>query len=435
MTMTEEKRVLKNGIALYSIKNPASHGFFISLFLKAGAIYEAADESGITHFLEHVTIRNVNAVMGGGLYTLLDRHGIEFNASTYSEMVQFYLCGASVNFDVASEVIGALYSPVILSAEEISTERGRIKAEIRENDEKNSITGVSNAVVHEGTRLSGSITGTLGSVSKITKSRLEEYRKKVFTPENLFLYVTGSFDESNLDKLAELVGAWELRPGEEKKNIATVSKKFGRRDGKVTLKSADFTMLRFNFDMDMSKVSVAASDLLYDILFGGYNSKFFIEMSERRGLVYDISGNVERYKNIGTLAFSFEIKRDALYEAVGLSLDILRDVSSRLLTEGECMKAGYVDNAEMLYDDNRDLNFTFAYDNHIMNEGYLTLTERAERYKAVTPEEIRNTAREIFAPENLTLVIKGKKKHIDTERIEALIKDYKKDFIKGFNEK
>ncbi len=430
MTMTEEKRVLKNGIALYSIKNPSSHGFFISLFLKAGAIYESADESGITHFLEHVTIRNVNAAMGGGLYTLLDRYGIEFNASTYSEMVQFYLSGASSNFNVAADVISKIYSPIILSTDEISTERNRIKAEIRENDEKNSTVGVSNSVVHEGTSLAGSITGTLGSVSKITKSRLENYRKNVFTPKNIFIYVTGNFDEENIERLSTILGAWDLKEGAEKDNMAPVSKNFGKREGKVTLKSADFTMLRFNFDMDMSRVCVPDSDLVYDILFGGYNSKFFIEMSEKRGLVYDISGNVERYKNIGTFAFSYEIKYDAIYEAVKLSLDILYDISHRLLTEEECMKAGYVDNAEMLYDDNRDLNFTFAYDNHIMSEGYLTLKERADRYKAVTVEAIRLAARKIFAPENLTLVIKGKKKHIDIERIEKLIENYKNEFYK-----
>ena len=59
--MREEKRILKNQIALYSLRNPSSHGFFISLFLKAGAIYESPDEAGITHFLEHITIRNINA--------------------------------------------------------------------------------------------------------------------------------------------------------------------------------------------------------------------------------------------------------------------------------------------------------------------------------------------------------------------------------------
>jgi hypothetical protein len=41
--------------------------------------------------------------MNGELYPLLDKHGIEFNASTYSEMVQFYITGAKSNFNIAAE--------------------------------------------------------------------------------------------------------------------------------------------------------------------------------------------------------------------------------------------------------------------------------------------------------------------------------------------
>ncbi|MBQ1260811.1 MAG: insulinase family protein, partial [Clostridia bacterium] len=85
--MREISYKTKNGINIYGIKNPAQHGFYISLFLRAGIMYEAADEVGITHFLEHILIRNVNRVMNGRLYETCDRYGIEFNASTYAEMV------------------------------------------------------------------------------------------------------------------------------------------------------------------------------------------------------------------------------------------------------------------------------------------------------------------------------------------------------------
>ena len=88
----EQKRIAKNGISVYSFTNKDNHSFFISMFLKAGCMYESDGENGITHFLEHVAIRNVNKLMGGSMYRELDRLGMEFNASTYSEMVQFYIC-------------------------------------------------------------------------------------------------------------------------------------------------------------------------------------------------------------------------------------------------------------------------------------------------------------------------------------------------------
>ena len=121
----EQSRVTKNGVTIYDYKNPALHSFYISLFIRAGSMHE--EISGITHFFEHAAIRNVGALMEGGLYPTLDRVGMEFNASTYSEMVQFYITGASANFDLAAEIIARILSPIVLSASEIKTERERRK--------------------------------------------------------------------------------------------------------------------------------------------------------------------------------------------------------------------------------------------------------------------------------------------------------------------
>ena len=420
----ERMRILKNGIRLYSYKNPALHSFYISLFLRAGSMYESDAESGITHFLEHVAIRNVNATMGGGLYPLLDKYGIEFNAATYSEMVQFYVGGASKNFQIGAEILSQLMKPIVLSASEISTERDRIKAEIRENDDRSSLATFTAGIVHAQTSLARPITGTVGSVNRIGRSRLEAYRRRVFTKENLFLYVTGAFEEEDLDALAELFEGYGLAEGEPHENVAPTPADFFRRDGRVQLKNGDYTMVRFSFDMDMSKISVEESDLLYDILLGGYNSRFFIELSERRGIFYDLSGATERYRNIGTLSFYYEVRPDAVTEAVALTLGLLKEMCETILSEEECMKAGYVDNAYMLYDDPRELNFTFAYDNHVLAAGYESLSERAQRYASVTPERINEVFRQVFRRESLTLTVKGNRKRIDVRSLECLIDDF-----------
>lgn len=416
----EEQRVTKNGVVIYDYKNPSLHGFFISVYLRAGSMHES--HPGITHFLEHAAIRNVNSVMNGELYSILDKLGIEFNASTFTEMVQFYVSGASQNFDIAAEIIAKLLSPIVLSAAEIKTERDRIKAEIRESDDKGSLSNFANNIVHGDTTLANMITGSLATVEKISVKRLEEYRRSVMTSENIFFYVSGSYSEENLNKLASEIEKYSIDKGVKNENIAPVSPNFGKRVERVHLKNADFTMLRFNFDMDMSQVNMAEADLLYDMLLCGYNSRFFIEMSEKRGLFYDISGSSERYNNIGNLVFSFEVRGGSIYDAVQTTIDLLGEIKRVSPSPDEMMKAGFVTNAYLLYDNPRDLNFTFAYDNHILSSGYKSVEDRAERYKAITPERMREVASEVFRPENLTLAIKGNKKKIDTPRLEEMIK-------------
>ena len=421
----EKKIIAKNGIEIYSYNNPTLHGFSISLFLRAGLMYEREDEQGITHFLEHVLIRNINKQRDGKLYATLDRHGVEFNAATYSEMVQFYVQGASGNFSVGADVIAAFFNPIILSADEIAAERKRIKAEIREGDEKNSMASFSAAQVYFDTSLAGSITGTNKSVDRISLTRLEEYRKRVFIKENLFIYVTGSFDQDDLSRLCRLVGAVKLDEARDDDdihtNIAPVSRYFGKRDAMIAVKNADYTSVRFSFDMDLESVDDNAADILYDMLISGYSSPFFIEMSEERGLFYDTSGAVEKFKNIGSFYFGYEVKERDVYDAAEITVDILNDYARNLREPSEIIKAGYVDNAPLLYDDMRELNFTLAYDNHIMDAGYSTLEDRIEAYRAVTAEKIRDTADALFRRRNLTLTIKGNKKKIDTNRLKEIL--------------
>ena len=398
----------KNKIKIYSYKNPALHGFFISLFLRSGSMYESDSECGITHFLEHILVRNVNKIYQMGLYSMLDRYGLEFNASTYAEMVQFYLSGASPSF-----------SPIVLSRDEVDAERRRIKAEIRENDDKNSMSSFAMSEVYPDTSLKNSITGTNKSVDRISVTRLEEYRRRVFTRDNLFFYVTGNYDDSDLRSFAQMVGEVDIAEpsGEPRDNIAPIPQNFGKRGGRVAVKNSDYTMVRFNFDLDMTRLSSPIIDLVYDNLFAGYNSPFFIKMSEEQGLFYDISGSTERYRNIGTLYFSFEVKEKDVYDAVSSAVDILNSFKKNGVSESECMKAGYTENAPLLYDDAREMNFTLAYDSHIMKLAYKDIEERRRAYEAVTHEQIRLGAREIFTPENLVLTVKGNKKKIDQERL------------------
>ena len=417
----ENKTIAKNGIPIYSYVNPASHGFFISLFLRLGSMYESERDNGITHFLEHIAIRNVNKIMGGELYSTLDKYAIEFNASSFSEMVQFYLAGAKENVGVAIDIVEKLFVPISLSREDIDAERDRIKAEIREADDVGSLSAFTQKTVWENTSLSRPITGTLGGVSKITRSRIEDYRYKNFTKDNLFLYVTGNVTDSDIEKLASSIGKYELNTGVYHDNLAPVPSGFGKRGGNVALKNADFTKVCYTFDLDMSRLSMPEIDLMYDTMLGGYSSKFFIEMSEKRGLFYDISGSVERYGNIGTLSFSYEVKEQRLLEATELTVDILRKIKTELLSDGELFKASYVDNAMMLYDDNRELNFTMAYDNHILGMRYKSLEDRRAAYKSITPERFRTVAGTIFTPDNLNLTLKGKQKKIDLDNLKAII--------------
>ncbi len=417
----EQQYQTKSGINIYTYKNDNLNGFYLSLFAKGGSMYENEGYCGITHFLEHLSIRNINSRMQGGLYRMLDLYGLEFNASTYPEMVQFYISGAKEHFARAVKILCMLFHPLTLSKAEIDTERLRIKAELREGDTKNSLSEFTAEVLYPDTTLRLPILGTNASLDRITQKRLNELHKSLFSVDNVFFYLTGATDDGAIDTLLQEIQSYDIPRAEKRENLAPITQFFGKRNAAVHIKNADYTLLRFSFDMDMTKVSEAESDLLYDILFTGYNSRFFMEMSENRGICYDISGGLDRYLNIGALYFTCEVKREKLLEAVELSVKILREMKRNLLTKEQIISAPYVDNAYLLYDDIRELNFTFAYDCHILNSGYASLEDRRRAYSSVTPERIREISRLIFTADNCTLTIKGAKKKIPVDTLHEIL--------------
>ena len=167
------------GIPVYSYPNPHLHSFCLCLYVKAGPMYEGKGENGITHFLEHVVIRNVNRLMDGELYQTLDRLGLSLNGATCKEFVHFSVSGASVHFREAARIFLKLLEPLALSEEEVDTERKRILAEIREYDRGKSLEARTERAVWEGTSLTRTIAGKKKRLKRMGKEELAEWEVKV----------------------------------------------------------------------------------------------------------------------------------------------------------------------------------------------------------------------------------------------------------------
>ena len=118
---------------------------------------------------------------------------------------------------------------------------------------------------------------------------------------------------------------------------------------------------------------------------------------------------------------TFELREARLYEALELVVELLGRLKTDLLPCERCMYSTYVDNSPMLLDSPRELNFTMAYDNHVMDMGYPDLDARTRAYAAVTPERIRDVFATILTRDNLTFTMKGRKKTVDLHRVEQIL--------------
>lgn len=418
----EERFETKNQLPLYAYRSEGLHGFCLCVYARAGVLYETPNEVGVSHFVEHIVFRNIDRLYDGKLYDLLDGAGLTFSAATYKEFMQFCITGATAHFSLAADIMTKLFEPLSphLRGEIFEAERGRIRAEIREYDEKSSLEYVTKHEVWRGTPLENMITGTLGGVSRLTHAACERARREIFASDNCFFYVTGKFDADDLRDLTEKIERYSLYEPIGRRNRAPVPRAFCNRPKTVLLRDSSYYMVEMCFDVDMMATEKPTRTLFYDRLFAGENCLFFKELSERSGYIYSYDAKLEEYGHAGNLSVSYEVARKDLEKSLEKAIELferIKDDASGL----SLSKAYYTENACLLLDNAEDLNWTMAYENHILEDRSESISTRKERYERVTEENICRLARDIFKRSNLVIGIKGRKKHVDIEAIETIL--------------
>ncbi len=412
------EQILPNGIRVLDRRNTRYHSFCIGVYLPAGCMYEQEKQNGITHLFEHSVFRNIKSMYSDNFYNLLTAHGLYFNACTYREFIQFEISGIPSGADFATEILMGIFRPLQLSREDYLAEMGRIKAEIRENDERNTVKALLNNRVWEGTPLANAITGRCGSLSRISRKQLEEYRKSIFFAGNVLVCLTGNIPQRQTETVMKLLSSVALHsPQPSRTNLAPVPANFRSRPLTVHTASGRYCTMALGFDIDNVKCPVGVRDLLHVILFSGDDAMFFQRLSEDKPLLYSYDAVMEQYRNISNMQVSFEIDPADL-------VSVLREI--RLLLEDlrngrfsfELNRQKQLTQWQIQQDYVCDYNWAIAYDNCILGEEPVREDlPLLGRYEKVSREEMVRCARDIFRKSNMTLAIRGPKRKIIKEDI------------------
>lgn len=407
----EQQIITTNNIPLYYYPNQYLHKFCISLYIKAGIMYEKKEEKGISHFWEHLIYRNIDNAMKNDLKKKLDKIGAYFNACTYKEIIVVDICASSENFNECVKILTKIFEPYNITKDDFEIEKKRIKSEIREDDDKSSIDHIANKTVWKGTNLTFSITGSNKSLDRISLDQVKKFNKKTLTSNNIFFYVTGAFSDENIKTLQKAIEKYPLESSKKPKtNLAEIPKNFFNRDKAIKIKKADYTEICFSFDIDSSKYTRAELNLLFSILFHGECSKIHQALSNKTGLIYSYNSVLEQYKNLGQIYFSFEVKAKRLLEATERVILTLKKLKRGIDDELDFAKPSYSLNAQIDLDEPERLNWIMGYENHILEQNYKDIESRKNAHEIVTKERMNEIINEIFVPSNLVVALKTEHK-------------------------
>ena len=125
-----QKTALKNGLkVLYQKKAGAS--LAIQALINTGSMYEAPQERGIAHFLEHMLFEGTTKRPTTlAITNEIERIGGEFNAYTTHERTCFYIKVLQKHFSKAVEILADILQHPLFLPEQIEKEKYIVLKEI-----------------------------------------------------------------------------------------------------------------------------------------------------------------------------------------------------------------------------------------------------------------------------------------------------------------
>jgi predicted Zn-dependent peptidase len=407
--LRHHERVLGNGLRVLVVPTRAAHRAVVTMLLRVGSRYENADDNGISHFLEHMLYR------GSPSYQTAHQQALAFEelgASLYAATQADY---GSMSLSLPPESLARavpIFAEVVAKPRfsKIEIERGIVREEILEDlDDEGRQIDADNLVrelVYGSHPLGFTITGSLEQLSRFDRTMLRKHHARHYTAENAILCFAGAVQPETCFRLAK--AHFGRLPRGSRVDVAPVDlTQQGPRVLHVPNISSQTTLrLAFRAVSDHDPREPAL-EMLLRVLDDGMSTRLYERLCDAKGLCYDVGALFESYEDDGVFDVAAEVQHERVVE-------VAREIA-RLLTQ---LATTPPSQAELDRAKSRNLWQTLAMtDDPEGIGGYYALAalsglaptpgHRHAQLLAVTPEDVRSVADQVFRADRLSLVTVG----------------------------
>jgi predicted Zn-dependent peptidase len=297
--MKFQKKVLANGLTVLFEKRDVDVTT-VMLGVRYGSAYDSVEEKGMAHFIEHLCFKGTKERTAKEIIDELEKIGGDVNAFTSDETTCYHVKLPSNHLNVAMDVLFDIFFNPIFPEEDVEKEASVICEEIkmyRDNPMRYSLEKMEENLYEAPFGISG--TGKAEIVRVMTREQLLGKHDKIYTPENSILSVVGNNDFEEIVKMAEKLSGDKDKSEMELNFPEIILRSRNNEEKRDGLEQAN-VVLGVHFPKANEKESYAA-EVFSAILGQGMSSKLFMEVREKRGLVYGVKSYLDNGKNFGYL--------------------------------------------------------------------------------------------------------------------------------------
>jgi len=428
MNHSYRKTTLHNGLRVIKLRMPQVHSVAASMYVKCGPRFETAQESGISHFVEHMLFKGTAAYPDSrAISAAFDNIGADVNGSTLPEYSEFSLIVHPRHLDQGLRIFGDLLTASTFDAKEIENEKEIIAEELcRYRDDAGDIVNLDELAYNLMWPTKSTLYSALGSdetIMSFTRDRLVEHYRRYYVPSNMVLSIAGNFEHSRVDALTqEIFGglSGEIEPCEpEYETDVSFPRTFFRkmptrmRYMKLCQKACSYR------DPNLLAVLIVC-----DVLGGGAASRLFSTLREEHGLVYDVSAGAALYSDVGSIDIVTSTNRSKLLPTLKCILEQIGILRNEGVGEEELarVKDRVACQMDFLLDSPIDLSEWFGVRELLTSPEKLeTPADEMKRLRSVTTQDVNRIIRRYLVPERRGLVVVGTSSWRQRRRVARLL--------------
>lgn len=412
--INHEIKTLKNGLRVVLSENQNTEAVTILILVGVGGRYEADDQKGISHFLEHLFFKgSKKRPTAFEIAKELDSLGANSNAFTGEEYTGFYVQTDANDLEKSLDIISDMFLNPLFNAEEIEREKGVILQEANMyHDMPQAYVQILNQKQMFGSHPLGfDLVGDQEHIKKITREDIVNYRENLYSPENTIVVVSGNPKGANWFEMIEEKFANTAR------NKASEPVKFNLENAKTPeklvqdVRKVDQTHLVLSyFGIPKTDKRRYALTILNTLLGGSMSSRLFTEIREKRALAYYVRSNHSAYKDTGIFSVMAGVEPDKLPETIKIIQKEIKDLVENGPSDEELKRAkGNIRGSLAIsLEDSFEIG-SFLAEELLYADNIRSIEEIIQSIESVTSDEIKALSGEIFQKDRMGLSIIGPK--------------------------
>jgi predicted Zn-dependent peptidase len=335
---------LNNGLTIIHQHLPATPVVVTDIWVKAGAIAEPVEWSGMAHFLEHMIFKGSPNVMVGEFDWLIENTGGVANAATSYDYAHFYLTTAAPHLDKTLPCLADILLRANIPDEEFIREREVVLEELHSTHDDPDFLGFQALCqnTYQCHPYRRSILGDKELLLEHTPNQMRCFHRTHYQPENMTIVIVGGIEqEKALELVHENFSEFGVRSECPPVVVEAEPPAIAIRRQELHLPRIEHARLLMAWICPGSEhlEDAIALDLIALILAGGRSSGLIRELREERQLVMDIDCHLSLQKDSSMFSINAWLTSESLEIVEQIISDRLNKLQNQLIPEVEILRA------------------------------------------------------------------------------------------------